>query len=331
MKLPQAFFGLLYAMTIATSVAQVNTGAKTPAIDVRGQHRTQLRDISSIKAFKNINRNDARAAVKAWLDVVSLQRGFLADCLVDIVDSVAEIRSRLENHSVEMVTLSVFDYLELEPSGLMVPVLTDTRSAQTGPLYSYVLLVNPASGVTGIGGLRGKHILATSRIGSDVAMAWIDVELGKEKLGRASTYFGSIKFPDKPHACILPLFFGSVDACVVDEISLSQARELNPQLGKLKILARSRPLIESLIAMPVAPFPLQKELIDAMLGLHTEPRGRQLLTVFRTDRLVRLQPGDLDSARELWRDYNRLPGTPNRALSLLQGIEKPPDGGKAKN
>jgi len=47
-----------------------------------------------------------------------------------------------------------------------------------------------------------------------------------------------------------------------------------------------------------------------MLSLHQDPRGRQLLMVFKTDRLVRLQPGDLDAARELWKDYSRLPGAP---------------------
>jgi hypothetical protein len=46
-----------------------------------------------------------------------------------------------------------------------------------------------------------------------------------------------------------------------------------------------------------------------MLSLHESPRGRQLLMVFKTERIVRIQPGDLDSARELWRDYYRLPGS----------------------
>src|ERR1035437_8068326 len=35
--------------------------------------------------------------------------------------------------------------------------------------------------------------------------------------------------------------------------------------------------------------------------------------VFKTDRVVRVPPGDLDSARELWRDYSRLP-PPNRPV-----------------
>jgi hypothetical protein len=107
----------------------------------------------------------------------------------------------------------------------------------------------------------------------------------------------------------LPLFFGTVDACVVDETNLNLAKEMNPQLGQLRVLARSRPMIGSVIATPVEPIPYQNELLDTILALHEDARGRQLLMVFKTDRVVRVQPGDLDSARELWRDYSRLPAS----------------------
>jgi phosphonate transport system substrate-binding protein len=211
---------------------------------------------------------------------------------------------------VDLLVLDAAEYLELETSHLIVPVLTHARSLHDKALYSYVLLVAPSSAATTIASLRGKNILAASRSGSNTGAAWLDVLLGKEKLGRAAAFFTSIKVPDKAQACILPLFFGSVDACVVDDANLDLAKEMNPQLAKLRVLARSRPVIESVIAMPAEPIPYQKELIDAMLSLHEEPRGRQLLTIFKTDRLVPLLPGDLDSARELWRDYDRLPDSP---------------------
>ena len=41
--------------------------------------------------------------------------------------------------------------------------------------------------------------------------------------------------------------------------------------------------------------------------LHRDPRGRQMLVVFKTDRRARIQPGDLDWARKLWIDDGRLP------------------------
>jgi hypothetical protein len=128
------------------------------------------------------------------------------------------------------------------------------------------------------------------------------------------------------------LFFGTVDACVVDEVNLSLAKEMNPQLGQLRVLARSRPMIGSVIATPVEPGSFQNELLDTILSLHQDARGRQLLMVFKTDRVVRIQPGDLDSARELWRDYYRLPGSlPNRPPVSAPAPEiSPGDRGKER-
>ncbi len=319
--------------TGAAAVAQHGPAGRAAATEARGLRHALLRGVASSSVFSTVNRNDARAAIKVWFDVVAQQRGFILDSTVDILDSVAEIRERLESHSVELLTLGVPEYLELESSRLIVPVLTDVRSPQAGPPYSYVLLGNSSSGATTIARLRGKNILVASRNAGKTGMVWLEVLLDKEKLGRAAPFFASIKDPDKAQACILPLFFGAVDACVVDEVSLNLAKEMNPQLGQLRVLARSRPMIESVVATPVESRPYQKELIDAMLALHEEPRGRQLLMVFRTDRLVRVQPGDLDSARDLWREYHRLPGSPPlRPVSLSPAAESNrADRGKERN
>jgi ABC-type phosphate/phosphonate transport system substrate-binding protein len=309
---PRWFAPLLF-LAIGAALAQPGTSGRATSGEPPGLRHTRIYGVASTKNFTNINQNDARAALKVWFDVLAQQRGFILDSKVDILDNVAGIRERLQSHSVDLLIMAITDYFALESSGLVVPLLTDARSPQGGALDSYVLLVRPSSGPTTVASLRAKNILVFSRGSGKAGAAWLDVLLSNEKLGRAASFFASVKSPDKAQACILPLFFGTVDACVVDEINLNLAKEMNPQLGQLRVLARSRPIIESVIATPVEPHPYQNELIDAMLSLHHDPRGRQLLMVFKTDHIVRIQPGDLDSARELWRDYYRLPGaSPNR-------------------
>jgi phosphonate transport system substrate-binding protein len=112
---------------------------------------------------------------------------------------------------------------------------------------------------------------------------------------------------------VLPLFFGALDACVVDEVNLELLKEMNPQLAKLRVLARSAPLLESVIATPVEPHPHRKELLETILALNNSPRGRQLLMVFRTGRLVHFKPGDLDTTRALWLEHGRLFGSAVRS------------------
>ena len=323
----------LVGVGVGTAMAQQTTSSMATGGEAGGLRHTRIYGVASTKTFDNVNRNDVGAALKVLFEIVGRQKGFVLDSRMDVVDDVTEIRERLQKHSADLIALDVSEYLKLESSHSIIPILTHARTPQAGALYSYVLLVNATSAVTTVAGLRGRNLLVSSRNKSNAGIAWADVLLGKEKLGRATEFFASIRTSDKPQACVLPLFFGKVDACVVDEINLNLAKEMNPQLGQLKVLARSRPLIENVIAMPVESHPYQKELLEAMLTLNKDPRGRQLLMVFKTDRFVRIQTGDLDSARELWRDYNRLAeSSPHGAMGSAALVgSNAADRGKGRN
>ncbi|MGJ5819686.1 phosphate/phosphite/phosphonate ABC transporter substrate-binding protein [Paludibaculum fermentans] len=328
---PVGFFLALVCVSVL-AIAQPAGQVNGEGAGGRALRRTRVNVVTSDRMLYGVNQNDVRSALKVWFETVARQRGFLLDCKVDIVESSADLKARLLEKSVDVVIPGIAEYLDLESSHLMVPILTLALNSGSAS-YSYVLLVNPASKVTSLAELRGKSILVSSRGGSNTALAWTDVALSREKLGRAGTFFSSIRLAPKAQACILPLFFGTVDACVVDEVNLNLAKEMNPQLSRLKVLMRSRPLVESVIATPVEPHPYRAELVDAILSLHEDVRHRQLLMVFKTDRIVRLQAGDLDPVRELWREYSHLPGAAqNRVPSMLPIAEYGNlDRGKGRN
>lgn len=332
MKLLLGIAALLiwFSLPIGKAWAQKDTSAQTMSSEGGGMRRARLYGIATSSIFDGVNPNDARVAMKVWFDIIGQQKGYILQSKIDIVDSLTEIRQRFEKHSVDLALLGITDYLELESSGLLMPFGTEARNAQGEELYSFVLLVNSSSSANTIASLRGKTILVGVRGSAKTGAAWLDILLSAEKLGRAASFFASVRASDKPQACILPLFFGTVDACVVDEVSLNLAKEMNPQLGRLKVLARSRPIIESVLAFPAEASPYQKEMIDGILTLHQDPRGRQLLMVFKTDRIVRVQLAALDSVRQLWSDYNKLPGSsPYRPLlARAQGAVNPSGLGK---
>ena len=177
MKLLRAHWLLLcrLAPVLGVSLGGVAIEAALAQQNVSGGIRhSQLRGVSSSVIFSTVNRNDARAALKVWFDIVARERGFLLDSTVDILDSVTEIRERLRSHSVELVTMGAVDYLDLESGNLVVPVLTDARSSQGGALYSYVLLVNSSSGATSIASLQGKNLLVASRDGANTGIVWLE-------------------------------------------------------------------------------------------------------------------------------------------------------------
>ncbi|MBL8229874.1 MAG: PhnD/SsuA/transferrin family substrate-binding protein [Bryobacterales bacterium] len=282
-----------------------------PADTALGHLRpTRLNAVISSRMFTSVNRNDAVAAVKAWLELVGKERGFALDTRVDVISNTPELRQRLEARSVDVLILDSVEFLQIEGTGLLVPRLLGSRSKGERASYSYLVLVPPSSPAEKLSDLKGARISHFSRSQLKTSLAWLDVTLAKERLGRAATYFGDSRFATKPQDCVLPLFFNRLDACVVDEINFEIMREMNPQLGKLRVVLRSPPLVEALIATPANQHPYHGELMEAILALHESVRGRQLLMVFNTGRLVRFTPGDLRAVRSLWAEYHQLTGDP---------------------
>ncbi len=297
--------GAALLLALAATLLSAQQG-QAPAAGGAALRPARLHAIVSSRMFTIVNRNDAVAAVKAWFELVGRDRGFALDSKVETSDSLAEMRRRLLEDSIDILILDITDYLQLERTGLLRPELLGSRTGSGDPRYSYVLLVGPDSGVQDLAGLRGKVVNHFSRLESNTSSAWMDLLLAKQKLGRAASFFRTAKAVSKPQDCVLPLFFGRADACIVDEVNLDLLKEMNPQLGKLRVLARSAPLVDSVIAAPVKPHPYREEMVEAILGLHQHPRGKQLLMVFKTGRLLRIRSGDLDSARAFWKEHDDL-------------------------
>ncbi|MGC4052301.1 MAG: hypothetical protein QM757_23455 [Paludibaculum sp.] len=106
--------------------------------------------------------------------------------------------------------------------------------------------------------------------------------------------------------CVMPLFFHRIDACIVDAGSWEAMKELNPQMGRLRIAAHSEPFLEGAVAMPVQPHPYQSELIASLLNMHKTPAGEQLGIVFRIGQLVRVSRSEFETVRVLRNRYRRV-------------------------
>jgi ABC-type phosphate/phosphonate transport system substrate-binding protein len=297
----RAAAGLALAVSAGLHAGQL-PAPEAPA----GARRTRLHVIASESMFATVNRNDATAALKSAFEMLGRQRGFVLDSRVVSVAAPAGIRRRLAEDSADLLILAIRDFLELEASGLLKAEIAGTRRRDGDPRYRYVLLVRPEAGVKDFGGLRGKTASVFSHLESGIGMAWLDVSLARGNLGRAASFFGAVNAVRKAQECILPLFFGRIEACIVDEPNFLVMKEMNPQLDRLRVLARSEPLLDSVIAAPVKPHPHRREIMEAILSLHAEPRGVQLLMVFKAAQAVALGPDGLESTRAFWKEHGKL-------------------------
>lgn len=270
--------------------------------------RARLYVTGSESLLTRVNRGDAASTVKVWIREVGKRLAIEFEARVDVLAAAGETAARLKERTIDLLVLDACDYLPLAAAGLVEPVATGSRRGRVGA-FPYLLLAREAGPLAG---LRGKRLIVCSRTKSGIGRMWTETLLAENGLDRAHRFFGSVKTTYQASSCVLPLFFGSAEACVVDGEGWELVKELNPQLGRLKILASSEPFLEGVIAMPVQPHPYRDEMVRGILDLHTTPAGGQLATVFRTGPLVRVGNGELESLRRLLERYRLIEGGAGR-------------------
>lgn len=119
---------------------------------------------------------------------------------------------------------------------------------------------------------------------------------------------------------LLKLFFKKADLALVDRSSYLLAVELNPQLKTDLIILKSTPLTISSVSYlrrGISP-ELQRRIITLGKKMHTDARGKQLLSLFRGSYVDECRPSELESVYALKKRYD----------ALLQTIPKSKQGKK---
>ena len=268
-----------------------------------GEPERQLRNVRlnvmySSTLFSSVNRNDALAAIKVWMEFIGRKRGFLLETKAVVFDSLAEAEKEIHENSVDLVILDTVQYLKSAQAWNLDPQFIPGDQDAKIP-DDYVVVVRRDRNLKSLANLRGKSVIFY-KLGSDWGRLWMDVTLGEEGLGSVGNFFGLISESSKPSSLILPVFFGKTDAAVVRRWSLNTMSELNPQLAiQLQVLTNS-PILPEAIACVHRDFKVFKEdLLQGMAELHNEPKGQQMLLLFKAKKMERFKPESLDSAREL--------------------------------
>jgi len=261
-------------------------------------------------SFRNVNASDATAAFRVFAQTVARKRGYQLDTDTRLFESPADCEAEIHKGGINLAILDAWDYLGMGIQQTMEPVFVHLE--QGSVFKTYLLLTRGAGGLTALADLRGKDIMVLEGQGGNLSRAWLDWLLLAKNLGSQHAYFGNLEAVAKPAAAVLPVFFGAKPACLVDHNSFQIMSELNPQVGSnLVITAESEPYLESITCISRSGWPSERtrqDLIKTISEFHLEPTGRQILELFKVDRLVPFKEEYLDSARELQHHLAALPG-----------------------
>lgn len=287
-----------------------------PSLD--GKTTARLNLMVSDALFASSNRNDAMSSMKVFIDALAVHKNLRLDTRIQVTPSIEEVGRGLRDKSVDMLLLDTMEYLNLSKTNSLEVIAIGSSKGQV-PTHHYLLLVRDPA-VSNVSELAGKDLLISSRTKWDFGIAWMESLLAEARLGRIKTFFGSMNSNYRPSSCVLPLFFGKTDACVVDSLNYELLKELNPQLGKLKAIARTEPIFEGLLAMPTDPHPYRREIIESVHELHRLPSGEQILTIFKVGPMVPPPQGVVENMRRLFNKLLRLTGPVPRKVAATKAV-----------
>jgi len=171
-----------------------------------------------------------------------------------------------------------------------------------------ILLVRKESGVTRVAQLRGKSLRVEAGQKGSIPIKWLDSVLAAKALPEPQGFFAGISEFSKASQVIMPVFFGQADACLTSRNSFNILSELNPQLGRqMLVLERSPGFATGIIAVRKdIRNPRRDNMVEILQEMQSDPKGKQLLTLFRCNRLVPFRPEHLASVEKvLWECRSR--------------------------
>lgn len=257
----------------------------------------------SQNAFRDTNINDAIAAYRHFLANIAERQGYKIRVETEVFPDRQSYATALNRRSnpIHLGIIMNWSYLQMPPLEAMRP--TFTIAEEDLPGRHFVILARRDRSWSRLEDLQGKSLIWWELADTGVISDWVETRLGEANLPPAADFFASISTGDKPSTVVLPVFFGTKDACVIDEPSFKLMGELNPQVAsQLQVLVWSQRLADAVICTRESDWPnedFKKDILDALLHLDEDSDGRQILTLFKVRKIMPYNPEELDTCREL--------------------------------
>jgi ABC-type phosphate/phosphonate transport system substrate-binding protein len=292
-------FAVLAGLVAAAVLVPEGVATDTP----RRADPLRLAFTSAVMA--GVSRSEAEASISVWTKTLATVRGYLLDASTVIHDDLPALGREMAQGRVQLVALTTEQYWQLGAPDFGT-TFVGQRGGRVG--QEVLLIVRRDAGLTSLGALRGRSLVALDMAGEGMARTWLESLLLEQGLEPAAQFFSSVVSVNKPARAALPVFFGQHDACLLTRGAFDTIVELNPQVGQVLVpLLYSVPLQHSLLLLDVRYDPAARPaVVDALLNLHDTPRGQQVLSLFGRERLVLGTAADLASSLDLLGRRDRL-------------------------
>jgi hypothetical protein len=254
----------------------------------------------NVKVARDLNRGDVQAALGMWAEELSGKFDVPAETL--FYEDMASLRRDFDKGKVNFVIAAGMDFARyFRPEELAEGFRGALQSD-----HSLLLLARRDAGVADLGGLAGKRVaLLKDDELSDIYLETVCLRHYKRPCKQV---FGNIEAVANSNQLILRLVFGKADLVLSRRSGYETAREMNPQIGRVALELTQFPLKSSYYGFYGRDVPraFRARSLRHAPEMHKEVRGRQVLEVFRMDRLELVGGEELRPFYDLLAEYESL-------------------------
>jgi len=272
--------GLLLFLTLALhGVEQVRVGIDE-VTSTTGMSKKDYILGMSLLMNEMLKNEEMETTITMYNDPILLAEDFRSGKINMIASNAINIIDYLPRSSIQS-GITGYRYNKSDNQTLLVL----TRSQDTRPIEEII-----------------KGVIATD--GDKIAELYFSTLMLQYKAVESANYLVT----KNSQQSILKLYFKRADIALVDRGSFLVASELNPSINReLKIL-KSIPLILGTVAYirkDMSP-KLHAKIISMAQKINTSPRGKQLMKMFRADKMDESSVSELDSVYALKKQYETL-------------------------
>lgn len=257
-----------------------------------------------------VDVKDADAAFKiltdSFLKRLKNKKIYNFDFGGQIYPDLKTLKKDVDNKEINFFNVSTIEYFDLIDRANFKPFLSGTNDPDN-KFDIYLLITNNKNQINDINQLKNVSISIPKRIENNIGAYWLKATL-REALGKIdykSLTFLTSKQSDSE--AMLSVFFGKSTYVLISESSFNLGCELNPSLkSKIKILKKSGQLLNGVFAFRVGSDPTTvKAITDVALDIHKDVEGKQILNLFKIQRIISITESDLLESNKVINKYNK--------------------------
>ena len=244
------------------------------------------------------NLSDIRVAMDYWMQEISHEMNVI-DGHTEFFVNMNDMRESFNKKQLDMIIAPPFSIAKHFDIAELADGFMGVRAHDQ--FNSLLLLVKNDASIASLADLRGKRLIMPEN--DEMSEVFIDTQIREQFHRGYHDFFAGVGFENKHNRLILDLFFGKADAALVYLHAYDLMTELNPQIKEKTKILLLYPLRSKSYSFFRRDYADTQNILNHINTLFKNPRGRQILELFKTDEITSSRIQDLMPIKALYEEY----------------------------